>query len=232
MSPDGAEGPVDGGISADALSPMLDPARTALVVIDVQHDFAASDGAMGLAGCDLSDVEAVIDRIERLIVAARAAGATVAFTRVVTRPETDSEALKRLYARKGHGEAAVAICRAGAPGAAFYRVAPQPGDIEVAKPLFSSFVGSDLDEQLRARGISNLVLAGLTTDCCVDCTARDGLHRGYDGFVVGDACSAYHPALHAAALMSLTQSCAIAVSTAAVEAAWRRYFDRSGISDR
>ena len=201
---------------------MLEPARTALVVIDVQRDFAAPDGAMGVAGCDLSDVEPTIDRIERLIAAARSANVVVAFARVVTRPETDSNALKLLYLRKGYGEDAIAICRAHTQGAAYYRVEPQPGDIQIAKPMFSGFVGTDFDGQLRARGIETLVLTGLTTDCCVDCTTRDGFHRGYNCFVVSDACCAYGDELHAAALRGLTKNCAIQVSTYAVEAAWTR----------
>jgi nicotinamidase-related amidase len=168
----------------------------------------------------MSDVEPTIDRIERLIAAARKCGATIVFARVVTRPETDSEALKRLYVRKGYGEQAVAICRAGTTGVAYYRLSPMPGDVEIEKPMFSSFVGTDLDASLRAGGVDTLVLTGLTTDCCVDCTARDAFHRNYSCFVVDDACSAYGDEVHTAAMLLLTKNCAMAVSTADVEAAW------------
>jgi nicotinamidase-related amidase len=207
-------------LSAERLAPMIPPSTTALVVIDVQGDFAAPDGAMGYVGVDMSDVEPTIDRIERLIAAARTVGATLVFARVVSRPETDSEALKRFYIRKGYGAEAVAICRADTPGAAYYRVAPEPGDIEIQKPLFSSFVGTDLDDQLKSRGVDTLVLTGLTTDCCVDCTARDAFHRNYSCFIVDDACSAYGEDVHAAAMMGLTKNVALAVTAQAVEAAW------------
>jgi nicotinamidase-related amidase len=209
-----------GLVSPDELAPMIAPSTTALVVIDVQGDFAAPDGAMGYAGVDMSDVEPTIDRIERLIAAARAVGATLVFARVVSRPETDSTALKRLYARKGYGEEAVAICRADTPGAAYYRVQPRPGDIEIQKPLFSSFVGTDLDTQLKAKGIDTLVFTGLTTDCCVDCTARDAFHRNYSCFIVDDACSAYGEDVHSAAMLGLTRNVALAVTAKDVEAAW------------
>ena len=63
--------------------------------------------------------------------------------------------------------------------------------MEVEKPLYSSFVGTDLDARLRARGIDKLVIAGFTTDCCVDCTVRDAFHRNYDVFIVADACASY-----------------------------------------
>jgi nicotinamidase-related amidase len=214
--------PLEGAdiITADRLAPMIPPSTTALVVIDVQGDFAAPDGAMGYVGVDMSDVEPTIDRIERLIAAARKAGAPVVFARVVTRPETDSEALKRLYIRKGYGEEAVAICRADTPGAAYYRVQPQAGDIEIQKPMFSSFVGTDLDAQLQAKGVDTLVFTGLTTDCCVDCTARDAFHRNYHCFIVDDACSAYGEDVHAAAMLGLTKNVALAVTAQEVEAAW------------
>ncbi len=205
---------------AESLAEMIDPARTALAVIDIQGDFAAPEGAMGQLGCDLSDVEAVIDLAERLIAAARTAGATVMFARVVTTPQTDAPNLKALYRRKGYGEAAVGVCRAGTVGADYYRVAPLPGDIEIEKPMFSSFAGTDLEAQLRGRGVDTLVMVGLTTDCCVDCTARDAFHRGFHVFVVQDACSAYGEALHQAALSGLEKNVALLTTTDEVIQAW------------
>jgi nicotinamidase-related amidase len=206
-------------VAAEALGAMLPPARTALVVVDVQTDFAAPFGLLGRVGADLSGVEPAIDRIERLIAAARKAGATVAFMRVVTRPETDPAALKTLMVRKGMpgGEA---ICRIDDGGADYYRVAPEPGDIEIQKLLFNSFHGTDLDQQLRDRGIDTLVMTGFSTDCCVDATARDAFHRDYHVFVVSDACDAYEPDLHSGTLNVLRKNCALLTTTDAVEAAW------------
>ena len=198
---------------------MLLPARTALVVVDVQTDFAAPFGLLGRVGADLSRIEPAIDRIDRLIAAGRRAGVTIAFMRVVTRPETDPAALTTLMARKGTpgGEA---ICRAEGGGADYYRVKPEPGDIEIEKILFNSFHGTDLDQQLRARGIDTLVMTGFSTDCCVDATARDAFHRDYHVFVVSDACDAYEDELHTGTLNVLHKNCALLVDTDAVEAAW------------
>ena len=201
--------------AAEPLAEMIVPARTALAVIDIQADFAAPDGAMGRLGCDLSDVEAVIDRTQRLIAAGRTAGATMMFARVVTTPETDAPNLKAFYRRKGYG-----VCRAGTPGAAYYRGTPRPGDIQIEKPMFSSFVGTDLEAQLHARGVDTLVMVGLTTDCCVDCTARDAFHRGFHVFVVQDACSAYGEELHKAALSGLEKNVALLTTTDEVARAW------------
>jgi nicotinamidase-related amidase len=199
---------------------MIEPARTALLVIDVQIDFVAATGAMGLAGVDLSGLSPALDRIESVIAAAHSAGVTVGFVRVVTHPETDSKALKLFMARKGLPPQALAICREGTPGADYYRVRPIPGDLEIRKPLYSSFVATRLDEQLRERGIDTLVVVGFTTECCVDCTVRDAFHRNFNVFVVADACAAYSSELHVGALNALAANCALLLEADAVLAAW------------
>lgn len=206
-------------VDAAALKEMLPPGRTALVVVDIQTDFAAPHGLIGRHGADMAPVEAVVDRIEGLIAAARSAGATVAFMRVVTRPETDSGALKTLYARRGM-PGGQAICRIEDGGADYYRVAPEPGDIEIEKLLFDSFHGTDLDQLLRARGIESVVMTGVSTDCCVDQTARSAFHHGYHVFVVSDGCAAYEPELHSGTLNVLQKNCALLTTSDAVTAAW------------
>jgi Amidases related to nicotinamidase len=206
-------------VDAGDLKDMLPAASTALVVVDIQTDFAAPNGLLGGFGTDMTAAESAIDRIEELIAAARSAGVAVAFMRVVTRPETDSDALKTLMARRGTagGEG---ICRAEGGGADYYRVKPQPGDIEIEKLMFDSFHGTDLDEQLKARGIDTLVMTGLSTDCCVDSTARTAFHHGYNVFVVSDACAAYEPDLHSGSLNVLQKNVALLVTTGAVAEVW------------
>ena len=207
-------------IEAASLPPMIDPARTALVIVDIQIDFAAPEGLLGRLGLDLSEADAAIERCERLVAVARKAGVTVALMRVVTRPETDSRALKNFMARRGRA-GSEAICRADEAGADYYRIFPAPGDIEIRKVLYDSFYGTDFDERLRARGVDTLVICGLSTDCCVDSTARAAFHRDYDVFVVSDACAAYEPGLHESSLSAMEKNCVLLTTTDAIEAAWR-----------
>ena len=204
-----------------ALAGMIDPTTTALVVIDIQRDFAAPDGLIGRHGAPMAAAEAAVDRIEELIATARSAGVTLAFMRVVTSPDTDSEALKALYARKGR-PGGHAICRTEDGGADYHRVQPEPGDIEIAKTLYDSFHGTDLEQQLRERGVETLVITGLSTDCCVDATTRAAFHRNFHVFVVSDACAAYDPAMHAGALAALEKNCALLTTSDAVAATWTR----------
>jgi nicotinamidase-related amidase len=207
-------------VPAADLAGMIDPARTALVVIDVQEDFVGPDGAMAKIGVDMSGVGPALDRVEALVAAARMAGATLAFARVVTTPESDSSALKLLNARKGRPPYAIAICREDQPGSAYHRVRPEPGDIEAPKRLFNTFHGTRFDEDLRARGVENLIVVGFTTDCCVDATCRDAFHRNYNVFVVSDATDAYAVDLHVGALKALQKNVALVTETASVLAAW------------
>jgi biuret amidohydrolase len=207
-------------VNPAGLAGMIHPVTTALVVVDIQVDFAAPQGLLGRYGVDLSPAEAAIDNCEKLVAAARGAGATVAWMRVVTSPDTDSRALKTLMARRGQpgGEA---ICRLEGGGSDYYRIFPEPGDIEVAKLLYDSFHGTDLDAQLQARGVRTLVICGLSTDCCVDQTARSAFHHDYDVFLVSDASAAYEPGLHESSLLAMEKNCVLLTTTEAVEMAWR-----------
>jgi len=211
---------LDPPIDATLLPPMIAPSRTALVIIDVQEDFVSPTGVAGNWGIDFDALEPPLQKIEALIAAARAKGVTPVYVRVVTKPETDSDALKALHQRKGHSPQAVALCRAGTSGADYYRIKPESGDIEIQKPLYSSFVGTDLDAQLRARGIDTLVVVGFTTDCCVDCTVRDAFHLDYHVFIATDACAAYDLALHEGALKALELNCAILTNADDILDAW------------
>ena len=202
-------------LDAPTLSGMIEPARTALLVIDIQRDFAAPGGFCERAGSDLSTMEAAIDAVQAIIPAARRAGLTLAFMRVITSDETDPPAMLRLMERRGRAGGA-ALCRAGTEGAEYYRVRPEPGDIEVEKIRYDSFLETDLDAQLRARGIDTLIVTGVSTDCCVDSTARAAFQRDYDVFVVIDACAASLPHLHHGALAALERNVALLVDARTV----------------
>lgn len=212
---------LDAAVDPALLPAMLLPRQTALLVIDVQEDFVSPNGAAGHWGLDLSVFDSPLEHILAMMDAARAAGVTVVLVRVVSRPETDSTALKLLHQRKGRPPDARALCRAGTSGADYYRIEPRPGDIEIEKALYSSFVGTDLEEQLRARGIDTLAVVGFTTECCVDSTVRDAFHLDFNVFVVADACAAYAEDLHFGALNALSKNCALLTDAAAVLHAWR-----------
>lgn len=205
----------------DDLAAWLSPSRTALCVIDIQHDFAAPDGMMAGYGVDMSAVPAAIEKSRTLIEAARKAGVPVIFIGLGTSPETDSPAWKEWMSRRGQdADGSSAICRIGSPGAAFYGVTPEPGDEIVLKPKYSAFHATGFDELLKRNGIDTLLVCGLTTECCVDCTVRDAFHRDYHVFIAEDACAAYGAEVHESALAALEMNCAILMAAEEATAAW------------
>jgi ureidoacrylate peracid hydrolase len=202
------------------LAQWIDPKRTALLIIDIQGDFASPDGAMARLGCDLSSVPAAIENAERLTDAARAAGAKVVFVCGRGRPGPLSPAKRERLARLGYETFDGGICVAGTPGGAFIGPQPLEGESIVAKNTYSGFFRTELDDLLRASNIDTIVVCGLTTECCVDGTVRDGYNLEYHVFMASDACAAYEPDLHHGALKCLELNCAILATTDQVVAAW------------
>ena len=195
--------------------------RTALLIIDMQVDFAAPEGVIGRMGVDLSSVVPALAAAERLAKAARAAAVPVIFVGLFTSPHTDSSMWRERMARRG-GDPDVEsdLCRAGQAGSDFYGPKPALGELVVEKTRYSAFVGTGLGETLRGRGIDTLVLCGLTTECCVDCTARDAFHQDFHVFVPVDACAAYERDVHEAALKAMSLNFAILTDAEAVVASW------------
>jgi ureidoacrylate peracid hydrolase len=208
----------------DTLADWIAPGRTAVVVVDIQVDFASPDGALGKAGLDMAVVAPAVAQAERLVDLARKAGTPVVFVGLQTSQALDSPAwIERTRRRRGGapGEDS-AVCRAGDYGAEFVGPTPLPGELVIGKIRYSGFFGTTLNAGLKALGVDTLLVCGLTTECCIDSTVRDAFHLDYHVFVVTDACAAYDPQIHEASLVNLELNCAILVSTDQVEAAWAK----------
>jgi len=207
------------GETADGLAAWIAPGRTAVLVIDMQVDFASPDGVLG-AFIDMGVVQPALAAAETLVAQARAAGVPVVFVGLSTTPETDSAAWNERR-RGGDPDVDAALCRAGQVGSEFYGPKPAPGELVVHKTRYSGFVGTDLDMQLTKMGVDTLVVAGLTTECCVDSTVRDAFDLDYHVFVAADACAAYEADIHAASLKVMELNSAILTDTAAIADAWK-----------
>ena len=197
------------------------PSRTALLLVDMQVDFAAPDGAMGKAGMDLSRTAAAIRHAEQLADAARTAAVPCLFVRLITRASDETDLLREWKERRGT-EADAPLCQEGTRGAGF--VGPQPRATEAvfSKSRYDAFSGTGLDAHLRGLKRDTLVIAGLTTECCVDSTARHGFEQDYHVFIAADAVAAYEQDLHQSALKALELNCAILASNADILAAWKK----------
>ena len=100
-------------------------------------------------------------------------------------------------------------------------LAPMDGDFIIDKNRPSSFFGTNLDASLKNLGVENLVVCGVTTNCCVETTVRDASQRDYRTFVVRDAVAEYEDDRHEIALKSMGLLFAYMVTTADVEGAWQ-----------
>jgi nicotinamidase-related amidase len=195
------------------------PPRTALLVIDIQTDFAAPDGAMARQGADMAAIYPAVAKAGALAAAARAAHVPLVFSRVVTAPHLETAVEREAKARRGdHGPG---ICVEGSPGAAFLAPLPEDDDLVITKHRYSLFAGNRLGEDLKARGIDTLVLCGLTTECCVASTAWDAFERDFHVVVAADAVAAYQPALHQTTLAALALNGAMLAQAEALRVAWK-----------
>jgi nicotinamidase-related amidase len=183
----------------------ITPDRTALLLIDFQADFASPDGAMAMTGADLGQVPSAVENATTLAVAARDAGVAVIFVRLLTKPGGDDRPL----------------CVEGTPGAAFVGPLPLPGETVISKSRYSAFAGTGLADELKRRGIDTVVLAGLTSECCVASTAWHAFELGLRVVIAANACAAYEPALHDNSLRALSLSGAGLGPTSDILARWK-----------
>lgn len=209
-------------LSTDWLTDYRSPEKTALIVVDVQNDFAHAEGKAAQWGTDMTPVYAAVAQINRLIVAARESGVAVVYARVEHSPQTDRPNYRARYAKRKMQESDL-LCATGSWGAAFYAdlVGPRPQDAVVTKYSYDAFQDTALDAILHSRGIEHLVVVGLVTNLCVQTTAEHGFGLGYYITVVSDATAGDDLAAHEAALRNLGLYFGPVLTTDEVISAWQ-----------
>ena len=189
------------GIAVDARPEpvVIEPARTAVIVVDMQNDFGSDGGMMALAGIDISGNKAVIPATARVLAAARQAGILVVYLKMGFRADlSDAGApdapnwLKHLPLRAGeetttpHGTASRILVRDTWNTDIVAELQPEPTDVVLYKHRYSGFYQTDLDKVLASRSIKSLIFTGWTTSVCVESTLRDAMFRDYRCLVLKD----------------------------------------------
>ena len=183
------------------------PNRTAMLLIDMQVDFGAQDGAMARQGKDMTAAQAAVAKAAALAEAARGAGVLLVFARLLTRPGEEVRG---------------ALCVEGTRGANLIGPQPQAGDLIVSKSRFSAFADAGLAGRLRAAGVDTLVLAGLTTECCIQASTWAAFELDFHVILANDACAAYEEDLHRHALRALELSGATLAASAELITLWTK----------
>ncbi len=163
---------------------VIDPKKTAMIVVDMQNDFVASGAAL-----ETPAARAVVPKLADALKICRDAGIKVIYTAHVHRRDgCDMGLFDDLHPPIANRAALVD----GTPGVDIYSdVAPAPGEHVIKKHRYSGFIGTDLDMILREWGVDTVIISGTTTENCCHATARDAMFRNYRVVFLADATATY-----------------------------------------
>ena len=174
----------------------LDPATTALVLIEYQNEFTSDGGVLHDAVAEVMDSTGMLANTVTLVDKARAAGVTIMHAPITFAPGYGELTRHPYGILKGvvDGNAFVK----GTWGAAIVDdLAPTEGDILIeGKRGLDTFASTNIDFILRSKGIETIILAGFLTNCCVESTMRSGYENGYRVITLTDCTAATSPAEH------------------------------------
>ncbi|MEP3436139.1 MAG: cysteine hydrolase [Hoeflea sp.] len=181
----------------------LDPARTGLLIVDLQNDFLHPDGAYGRGGQKSADIGALPARVLPVVNALRQKGGWIVSTQFTLVPGKDdvpfiSPHLKQIRPFLTKGDFA--------PGSWGHSLVDEllPADLSVEKVAYSAFYMTRLEWVLRKAGIDTLVVCGIVTNGGVASTVRDAHVRDFSTYVLSDGCAAFSAETHERAIGDLS----------------------------
>jgi ureidoacrylate peracid hydrolase len=192
---------------------------TALLVVDMQNGFCTDGGSMSTLGFDVSMCGAVVPGVARLVDAARAADVPVIWTRYQYQPGYVDAGILPTEIVPGLRDVG-ALAEGSWDAAIVDALQPRDEDVVIDKSRYSAFYGTRLEPVLTGRGIRSLVVAGVTTNMCVETTVRDASQRDYRTFTVADACAETDAQRHENALQTIGFGFGWVTDIATVEKAW------------
>lgn len=201
----------------DTVEKRLKPAHSAVLVIDMQNDFCAEAGYVEkVVGKDVSACRAVVPEVMALVEAARAQGVPVYWIKANYDPDRLPEGMRV----KQQEKSSVVCCGTGSWGGEFYGVSAAPGEAVIEKSSYSAFAGTEVERQLRERGIRTIVFAGVQTNVCVESSLRDAVCKGFYAVLASDCVASHTPPLHEATLKNVQFLFGDVMDRQAIAAIW------------
>jgi ureidoacrylate peracid hydrolase len=174
---------------------IINPSRTALIIIDMQNAFVAEDGTYQSA-----EARQMVPRLEKLIAFAREHRLPLIWTQSDHRPPYGGILLRKFPAIREDR-----VLWKGDPSFELYADMPQPLDDEyrVVKHKYDAFFETDLDAILRNKGITTVIITGTATNVCCESTARSAFFRDYNVVFPSDCNGTFDPEMQAATLKTI-----------------------------
>ncbi|ESZ92233.1 hypothetical protein SBOR_7359 [Sclerotinia borealis F-4128] len=192
----------------------LDKSTTALVIIDMQKDFASDKGYLAKQGIDNQPILDIVPKVRKLLNACRANGFPIYHTREGHRPDLSTLSSRERFRSKNNASG-LGIGDMGPLGRLLIRgeegheiideLAPLDDEQVIDKPGRSAFQHTEFRLMLNIKGIKNLIICGVTTDVCVTSTMREANDNNFDCVLVEDACAAGVNEYHRSAVESITE---------------------------
>lgn len=176
------------------------PARSlALLIIDMQRDFLEQGGFGAALGNDVSRLQAIVPTVKQLLEAFRARQLPIFHTIECHQPDLSDCPPSKLH--RGRGALKIGdvgpmgrILVVGEPGNGIIpELEPLPGETVIQKPGKGAFCHTNLESLLRDKGVTHLIITGVTTEVCVQTTMREANDRGFECLLVEDATESYFP---------------------------------------
>src|SRR6266446_4362951 len=180
----------------------INPARSAVIVVDIENDFAAKGGMFDRAGADISGAQKAIAPTAKVLATARQAGIKIIYLKMGYRADLSELGAPDSVNRTRHlkfgvgqtirapdGRESRVLIRDTWDTDIVPELKPQASDIVLYKTRFSGFYQTDLDATLKKLGIKYLIVTGVTTSICVESTVRDAMFRDYLCILLKDCMS-------------------------------------------
>lgn len=196
----------------------INPKQTALIIIDIQNDFAAPDGLLAQRGRDMSMVEPMIEKMQETINIAKDAGVLTIYTQQIY----DRSKLTDLQKEQYDLDNKYITCDITTDGYKFYKINP-PQELVFVKYNYNAFSNSELEKVLQKHGIKTLIITGMDTYWCVETAIRNAFDLGYKVVVPKDllACNGKYLDLHNRTLELVDKTFGVVATSSEINEIWK-----------